>query len=458
MLSALVSPLFVTAAQLLTSLHTPPDSSPAPPASTSGEAATQGGGTPDVALAPEDDDDKFDAEGGFVSHRQRRIKGAARRTVHELKDPSQWPAEPQTPTGAIDAARFTAALFTLCQPVAAEKTLPQVTQLVWQIAEQTQTDAFLLGALVLHQSNCRPQQNNVNGVGLLQIQPQMFDHNARLPVPASALSSARLLDPAQNLATGAALLKMWQQEHQRLDVAFPEAPHRSGIAHFIWGDRVWGAGGEDRVLTARRRLLQLYADSAATFIDSPLGFPIVSPLGGVPRLGTSGPGADRDGGKRAHRGLDIDAAEGEPVAAIADGVVQFAGADLPGALAAVPLLPKRVKKYRARRLGPGGIFVRIEHTGGTRTGYFHLHTFNVVPGQTVAAGEIIGTVGRTGVKVSPTHLHFEVQQGEVVINPAAVLTNFVIPPEATLTHDLAMAQKQDRLLRERRARRHRHQS
>ena len=51
-------------------------------------------------------------------------------------------------------------------------------------------------------------------------------------------------------------------------------------------------------------------------------------------------------------------------------------------------------------MGPGGFFVRVMHEDGVRSGYFHLNSFSVEAGQTVRAGEVIGTVGRTGVKVS----------------------------------------------------------
>ncbi len=399
-----------------------------------------GDAPPDATVAP--------------GHRQRRIKGPDRRSVHELKDPTGWPAEPAAPVAPLDDARFDTVMGTLCRPTAPTAVIPEVTRLVRETAAAAGVDPFLLGALVFQQSGCRPKQNNANGVGLLQIQPAMFDAGATLPIPRNDLAVSELLDPAHNLTAGVALLKMWQHEHEALDVAAPEAPHRTAVAHFIWGERVWGAAGEDRVLTARRRMLEAYAGQTTSLGESPFGFALVSPLDGVPRLGTSGPGEDRDGGKRAHRGLDIDAADGEPVHAIADGVVQFAGADMPGRLTAQPLAIKRVKRFLSRRLGPGGIFVRVEHAYGVRSGYFHLATFNVVPGQLVRAGDVIGTVGRSGVKVSPTHLHLEVQQDDKIADPARVLTSFVIPPEGTISHEQAMAQKKTRLAQERRRNRH----
>ena len=73
-------------------------------------------------------------------------------------------------------------------------------------------------------------------------------------------------------------------------------------------------------------------------------------------------------------------------------------------------------------MGPGGLFVRIVHDGGVRSGYFHLNSFRVEAGQTVRAGEIIGTVGRTGVKASGSHLHFEVHRDGELKDPARFLS------------------------------------
>lgn len=386
--------------------------------------------------------------------RQRRTSGPLKRGVHELRDPSGWPAEPAPVTGALDAARFDAAMISLCGEVAPGGALPDVARLVREAASEGHVDAFLLGALVYRQSRCHPGLVTNTGLGLLQIQPRMFARGARLPFPREALERDRLLDPAANLRVGIALLTMWEAEHAALDVPSGSTPHRTAISHFVWGDRVWGATAEDRALVARRRLLEMYANQAVTFRPSPLGLDITSPLEGGTRLGTSGPGADRDGGGRTHRGLDVDATVGEPVRAVADGVVQFAGVDLPGQQPARGLLPRQLRRFRARAMGPGGYFVRVVHDGGIRTGYFHLTGFRVVAGQTVKAGEIIGTVGRTGIKVSGSHLHFEVHKDGELQDPVRFLSAYVLPPEGTITHENAMAEKKHRLARVRRAKRH----
>jgi murein DD-endopeptidase MepM/ murein hydrolase activator NlpD len=142
------------------------------------------------------------------------------------------------------------------------------------------------------------------------------------------------------------------------------------------------------------------------------------------------------------------------VRAVADGVVQFAGVDLTGDHPALGLLPRQLKRWRNRTMGPGGFFVRVTHADGVRSGYFHLNSFRVLQGQTVHAGEVIGTVGRTGVKDSGSHLHFEVHVDGELKDPVQFLHAYVLPPEQTITHELAMAEKRERLARAARVRRH----
>jgi murein DD-endopeptidase MepM/ murein hydrolase activator NlpD len=98
-------------------------------------------------------------------------------------------------------------------------------------------------------------------------------------------------------------------------------------------------------------------------------------------------GAERDGGRRSHRGVDIFAARGTPVLAATDGWVT------------------RVETTRV-----GGNVVWMQPLfGNMRVYYAHLHEQWVKPGQFVLAGHPLGSVGNTGNAVTtPPHLHFGV--------------------------------------------------
>jgi secretion/DNA translocation related TadE-like protein len=97
-----------------------------------------------------------------------------------------------------------------------------------------------------------------------------------------------------------------------------------------------------------------------------------------------------------HSGLDLAAPVGSPVVAAAGGRV-----DVPGS---------------GGRLG---IVVVVDH-GGVVSYYAHLSRVMVDPGQVVAAGQRLGSVGTTGNATGP-HLHFEVRVGGVARDPEAFL-------------------------------------
>ena len=78
-----------------------------------------------------------------------------------------------------------------------------------------------------------------------------LESDAPLPVERNDLARAALLSPARNLQVGAQLLKMWLDAHPMLDETFGGVPHRTGVAHFLWGDRVQNSGGPP-VVTCER--------------------------------------------------------------------------------------------------------------------------------------------------------------------------------------------------------------
>lgn len=69
-----------------------------------------------------------------------------------------------------------------------------------------------------------------------------------------------------------------------------------------------------------------------------------------------------------------------------------------------------------------GHSIRIAHNGTTSSLYAHLDKVNVIPGQKVKRGEVLGTVGMTGWTTGP-HLHFEVHIGDKAVNPMTYISS-----------------------------------
>jgi len=99
-----------------------------------------------------------------------------------------------------------------------------------------------------------------------------------------------------------------------------------------------------------------------------------------------------------HTGIDISTFHtGDPIVATADGKVVFVGYD-----------------------GGFGNNVIIQHNHGFFTRYAHMQSFRVYKGQKVQQGQIIGTIGNTGLTTGP-HCHYEVHLGTSVIDPLKFL-------------------------------------
>jgi murein DD-endopeptidase MepM/ murein hydrolase activator NlpD len=99
-------------------------------------------------------------------------------------------------------------------------------------------------------------------------------------------------------------------------------------------------------------------------------------------------GGRKSQGLHGHNGIDLAANIGTPVMASAAGTV----------------ISAKSSGYN----GGYGEMIIIAHAGNIQTVYGHLSRVNVVVGQTVAQGEVIGAVGNTGKSTGP-HLHFEVR-------------------------------------------------
>ena len=101
---------------------------------------------------------------------------------------------------------------------------------------------------------------------------------------------------------------------------------------------------------------------------------------------------------KAHKGVDYAAAQGTPIRASGDGVVDFAG----------------VK-------GGYGNFVVLKHWSNYTTAYAHMSRFapGVRRGSQVKQGDVIGYVGSTGWSTG-AHLHYEFRVGDQARDPMTV--------------------------------------
>lgn len=107
---------------------------------------------------------------------------------------------------------------------------------------------------------------------------------------------------------------------------------------------------------------------------------------------------DKRGRNRLHKGIDIAAPQGSPVVAVTDGFVE-----------------------RVTEGGTGGKQIWLRAGSGRQYFYAHLHDWNVVEGDVVMAGDIIGSVGSTG-NATTAHLHFEIRTAKrEALDPAPLL-------------------------------------
>jgi murein DD-endopeptidase MepM/ murein hydrolase activator NlpD len=100
----------------------------------------------------------------------------------------------------------------------------------------------------------------------------------------------------------------------------------------------------------------------------------------------------------ANDGINIAAGEGEPIWAVSDGTVVYAGNELKG--------------Y--------GNMVIVRHSGGFMSAYAHERSIAVKKGDTVKQGTLLGYVGSSGGVKTP-QLHFVLRKDKTPVNPEQFL-------------------------------------
>lgn len=126
--------------------------------------------------------------------------------------------------------------------------------------------------------------------------------------------------------------------------------------------------------------------------------------------------------RRLHSGIDLTARQGTPIYATGDGVVRVAGRNPQG-------------------YGGYGVVALVDHGFGFQTLYAHMATVKVRVGQHVKRGEMIGTVGSTGMS-SGAHLHYEVIQNGKKVDPVYYFFNDLTPEEYEEVLELARQENQ----------------
>ncbi len=106
---------------------------------------------------------------------------------------------------------------------------------------------------------------------------------------------------------------------------------------------------------------------------------------------------------KPHKGVDISAPLGEPISAVLDGKVVFAG----------------------KQRGYGNVVI-LEHKDYVMTVYAHNDANLVRLGDTVKKGQPIATLGNTGKSTGP-HLHFEYRVQGKAIDPLTILPPIEAP-------------------------------
>lgn len=162
-----------------------------------------------------------------------------------------------------------------------------------------------------------------------------------------------------------------------------------------WEGELTALEGEQASI--RRLIAERAAPASTQSTAKPAAGRLVRPVPGAISSGFGPRIHPIHGTRKMHQGVDMNGALGDPIRASAAGTVILAGTK-----------------------GGYGTTVMIDHGGGMVTLYAHQSKLAVARGDRVAAGEVVGYVGSTGLSTGP-HLHFEVRINGTPVDPARYL-------------------------------------
>jgi murein DD-endopeptidase MepM/ murein hydrolase activator NlpD len=154
---------------------------------------------------------------------------------------------------------------------------------------------------------------------------------------------------------------------------------------------------ESGLVTEGKIIYSLQTPVTAVKYDFPFIMPVDAQISGG-----FGDARVYDGGrgKWRHKGIDLAAKKNTPVHADNNGIVATASS---------------TKAY--------GNIVILDHGAGIYSLFFHMRKLFVKKGANVSKGDIIGTVGDSGISTGP-HLHWQICVFKTPVNPKDFLTDF----------------------------------
>jgi len=226
-----------------------------------------------------------------------------------------------------------------------------------------------------------------------QEKQQLLSQIAQLKgkLPAAAVSAATTATTAN---TASSYIQSIQGKLQKIN----DYLRKRGLKGFSTKSVGGNGNAEESKLTDNEKY-SLYDEYLSRLVNSvaftPMGYPRLSSITSV--FGYRSDPFDSENAEY-HPGIDFKGAKGDPVHVTADGKVVFTGWK-----------------------GGYGNCIIVQHKNDFQTLYGHLSHINVIDGQSVTTGDVIGKVGSTG-RSTGTHLHYEVRKNGKPINPVKFLT------------------------------------